>query len=398
MARRTSLPERNLDTLRAFAVLCVLANHVIMVAPFGSAVILSYWLGRAGVLAFFVHTSLVLMSSLERHGNEGQDVTAFYIRRAFRIYPLAIAAILLVFAMHMPSSVPVHGVLTAYVRPRLPQMLANLALVQNLTGSKNVLVVLWSLPIRRLRSHAVLPLCYLAGKRSPLAVASLIAIGVAVANVWVADIIPGLWRLDMLFFTPCFLSGVLAYALLRRRRRPAPLPSWLWLALLPINLMVGSLLAVQSNSDLWESKRWMQWSFCLVLGLSIPLIREMQPSWFSHGAKTIAKYSYGIYLFHVPALWIGFVVLGSAPALVRWATSAALVVAMPLVGYHVVEEPGIPAWAFGWRRRAGCASSKMRASTEPPRNPSHRKSSGVARLLHPIILSISREIPDPFPR
>ena len=338
-ALRTPLPERNLDTLRAFAVLCVLANHAIMVAPFGSAVILSYWLGRAGVLAFFVHTSLVLMSSLERHGNEGQDVTAFYIRRAFRIYPLAIVAILLVFAMHMPSKVPVHGVVTPYIRPRLPQLLANLALVQNLTASKNVLVVLWTLPIE-LQMYAVLPLCYLAAKRGPLAVASLLAIGVAIANVWVANIIPGLWRLDTLFFAPCFLAGVLAYALLRQRRS-APLPSWIWLALLPINLIVCSFLAIQSDTDQWESKRWMQWCFCLVLGLSIPLMRDMNPSVLSRGAKTVAKYSYGMYLFHVPALWIGFVILGSAPALVHWLASAALVVAMPIVGYHVVEEPGI---------------------------------------------------------
>jgi peptidoglycan/LPS O-acetylase OafA/YrhL len=339
-ALRSALPERNLDTLRAFAVLCVLANHVIMVAPFGSAVMLGYWLGRAGVLAFFVHTSLVLMSSLERHGTEGQDVTAFYIRRAFRIYPLAIVAILLVVAMHMPSTVPVHGVVTPYIRPRLPRLLANLALVQNLTESRDVVLVLWTLPIE-LQMYAVLPLCYLAAKRGPAAVASLLAVSVAAANVWVANITPDLWRLDTLFFAPCFLSGVLAYALLRRQRRPARLPSWIWLALLPINLIVCSFFALQSDADVWESRRWMQWIFCLVLGLSIPLIRDMHPSLFSRGAKTIAKYSYGMYLFHVPALWIGFIVLGSAPALVRWMASAALAVAMPLVGYHVVEEPGI---------------------------------------------------------
>ena len=339
-ALRTALPERNLDTLRAFAVLCVLANHLIMVAPFGSAVILGYWLGRAGVLAFFVHTSLVLMSSLERHANEGQDVAAFYIRRAFRIYPLAIVAILLVFAMHMPSKVPVHGVVTRYLTPRVPQLLANLALVQNLTASRNVLVVLWTLPIE-LQMYVVLPLCYLVAKRGPLTVASLLAVGVGVGNLWVANIVPGLWRLDTLFYAPCFLSGVLAYALLRRQRRPAPLPSWIWLAQLPITLIVCSFFAIQRDTDLWESKRWMQWSFCLVLGLSIPLVREMNASGFARGAKKIAKYSYGVYLFHVPALWIGFVVLGSATALVRWVASAVLVVALPLIAYHVVEEPGI---------------------------------------------------------
>ncbi len=62
---RYELP--NLDCLRAFAVSCVLINHIVTMLrtrhglpdlPFASA------LGRTGVLAFFVHTSLVLMQSL----------------------------------------------------------------------------------------------------------------------------------------------------------------------------------------------------------------------------------------------------------------------------------------------------------------------------------------------
>ena len=338
-ALRTPLPERNLDTLRAFAVLCVLANHAIMVAPFGSAVILSYWLGRAGVLAFFVHTSLVLMSSLERHGNEGRDVTAFYIRRAFRIYPLAIVAILLVFAMHMPSKVPVHGVVTPYIRPRLPQLLANLALVQNLTASKNVLVVLWTLPIE-LQMYAVLPLCYLAAKRGPLAVASLLAIGVAIANVWLRT------SSRPLASGHAFLRAVLSCG--RARLRSVAATS------LGASPELDLARAVADQPDrllvLCHTERYrsvgVQAMDAVVL---LPGSRSQYPVDARHesiGAFARRQDCGQVQLRHVP------VSRPSPMDRVRYsrrrsrARSMAgigevLVIALPIVGYHVVEEPGI---------------------------------------------------------
>src|SRR5437870_13423023 len=49
---RTELPERNLDILRAFAVLCVLLDHLLeSIVPHHEWAV---WLGQAGVQAFFV--------------------------------------------------------------------------------------------------------------------------------------------------------------------------------------------------------------------------------------------------------------------------------------------------------------------------------------------------------
>lgn len=46
---------------------------------------------QMGVLTFFVHTSMVLMLSLGRTRLEGKALFhSFYLRRFFRIYPLAI--------------------------------------------------------------------------------------------------------------------------------------------------------------------------------------------------------------------------------------------------------------------------------------------------------------------
>ena len=78
----------NLDFLRAVAVLFVVFFHIGLVfveqrLPGGF-----HQIGRWGVLIFFVHTSFVLMWSLERQERVslgGRLAAAFWTRRAFRI-------------------------------------------------------------------------------------------------------------------------------------------------------------------------------------------------------------------------------------------------------------------------------------------------------------------------
>src|SRR5580698_5370161 len=99
---------RNLDMLRAIAVLCVFFAHLCLIAlEFGYLPVPTHveiWkilltqLGRVGVLFFFVHTALVLMLSLDRTQPVGLIVN-FYIRRIFRVYPLCIVCILAVLVL-----------------------------------------------------------------------------------------------------------------------------------------------------------------------------------------------------------------------------------------------------------------------------------------------------------
>jgi peptidoglycan/LPS O-acetylase OafA/YrhL len=95
-------------------------------------------LGRLGVILFFVHGSFVLMASLERMSavtsSPSELVRAFWIRRALRIYPLAIFIIAAVALFHIPA-VPD----TTYQWIGAGGLLANLLLVQNLIGSANML-------------------------------------------------------------------------------------------------------------------------------------------------------------------------------------------------------------------------------------------------------------------
>lgn len=284
----TRLPTRSLDVLRAFAVLCVLVDHTI-VSQTGET--LALWtLGRAGVLLFFVHTALVLMASLERSGDTAFQ---FYVRRAWRIYPLAVVTVLAVVVLGLPKhvepgdSVPlaVDGV----------AMLGNLTLTTNLLGVGNVIGTLWSLPLE-VQMYTVLPLCFVVAQRGVRPVVRLL--GIAGALWLVQRTNPHLWRLNLLAFAPIFLLGVLAFAWLRAH---GP-------------------------------------------------IRDLPESALTHVAHTLATYSYGIYLLHIPALGIAFVWGAAWPVAVQWGVYGALLVLLPVAAYHGIEQPGI---AWGKRLTAG---------------------------------------------
>jgi peptidoglycan/LPS O-acetylase OafA/YrhL len=330
----TKLPERNLDVLRAIAVLCVLADHVAIAAtPPGN--VAWGWVGRAGVLIFFVHTALVLMGSLERSGGARAGwVRQFYIRRALRIYPLSIATILFVLWLRIPVHTPHVGLVARFAEPDAFTVLHNLLLTQNLVGARDLTGVLWTLPIE-VQMYATLPFCFLVARRSIPGVGVLVIAGMLAAYMWVAKLpLPGLWRLTMLVYVPCFLGGVLAYAMLRRGLG-ARLPAGLWFVV--IAALLAGFFAVRSQ---YESL-WAQWAFCLSLGLTIPFVREIPRSAAARVGHVIAKYSYGIYLLHIPALWIALVPFGRAPHAVQWLAFAFLVVALPWSAYHLIEHPGI---------------------------------------------------------
>jgi hypothetical protein len=66
----------NLDLLRSFAVLCVLVFHLLLFFGHGRVPHGAGSLGHWGVLVFFVHTSIVLMASIERLQRRADAMTA----------------------------------------------------------------------------------------------------------------------------------------------------------------------------------------------------------------------------------------------------------------------------------------------------------------------------------
>jgi peptidoglycan/LPS O-acetylase OafA/YrhL len=70
--QRASFDLPNLDMLRACAVLMVLFDHTFQSVVHASERVA--WIGRLGVLFFFVHTACVLMMSLEQQAFSGQSI------------------------------------------------------------------------------------------------------------------------------------------------------------------------------------------------------------------------------------------------------------------------------------------------------------------------------------
>jgi peptidoglycan/LPS O-acetylase OafA/YrhL len=94
----------NLDLLRSLAVMSVVAAHMLSGCLQFHLCSENLALGQflhnlsiTGVMFFFVHTCLVLMLSMHRAPDMNRG-RSFLVRRAFRIYPLCWATILLVLA------------------------------------------------------------------------------------------------------------------------------------------------------------------------------------------------------------------------------------------------------------------------------------------------------------
>jgi peptidoglycan/LPS O-acetylase OafA/YrhL len=315
-----AIPESNLDILRSFAVLCVASAHLYL-AIRGERVSGATWsivndFGRFGVLIFFVHTTLVLMLSMERMRDTGISlVCRFYVRRAFRIYPLSILLCVLVSLFAIPRSVT-----PAFVwSPRI--FASNVLLVQNITHDPPLNVVLWSLPYE-VQMYLVLPFVFMALRRKHWA---------AILFVFFVVGAVGGYRFTLLEFVPCFLAGAHAWKVSRLVR---PLFSWE-----PWPLLLCLFLAMYCFYQPGGNSRQKEWLTCIALGVSIPLFAECGSTAIAAAAKTVARYSYGIYLFHLPLMWIFYRKLASFPWVWRNLGFGLAMFVVPALCYRVVEAP-----------------------------------------------------------
>jgi peptidoglycan/LPS O-acetylase OafA/YrhL len=324
--------NRNLDVLRMIAVLCVLVDHTLKRAlqpqtgELSSAIVDGLNnLGFVGVLIFFVHTCRVLMASIarSRRAAESRWVTSFYIRRGFRIYPLAWVALALWLVGGFYDGVIHRDV-----------VLSNALLVQNVLGRESMLGVLWSLPVE-IQMYLLLPLVYVLAHRGwKYLVLCLIVAVVAGALVEWSPRGTGLWRLDVFAFAPCFMGGVLAYFIGLNYTR-SPLPAWTWPA-----FIIGWAVAANFLFGFGPGTPGRGWVFCLALGVALPAFKEMEANRFTTIAAIIAEYSYGIYLLHSAALAVAFDWI-HVPEVLQWLIYLPLLAGSVWAGYHFVESPGI---------------------------------------------------------
>ena len=135
-------------------------------------------------------------------------------------------------------------------------------------------------------------------------------------------------RLSIGQYGPCFVAGVVAWRLMhtvRARYRGALWP-----------------LVFAASTSIWliaprHDARFYRWAFCLALGCAIPWFRQLRWTPLVVVAGIIAKYSYGIYLSHFAIIRFALTFDGLA----RWATLIGLAVAVPVLMFHLIEQPMI---------------------------------------------------------
>jgi peptidoglycan/LPS O-acetylase OafA/YrhL len=320
-------PSANLDLLRSIAVLLVLAQHLCRRLNVDQIGWMPTSWGIFGVLLFFVHTCLVLMYSMRRSELTGWPlVRNFVTRRVFRIYPLSILAVLAALALHLDSDVNGIRGLSSAALPGKVDIASNLLLTQNLTYTKSIVNVLWSLPFE-LQMYAFLPFIFMwiRGKRMLWPLLGLWA-GSVIAGLFLPHL-HGLGRLSILLFVPNFLPGVLAFSLPYVPR----FKSFLWPA------FILALVAVFTvYSEVWKG-----WVLCLLLGIMIPSFAEIKTRWLRLASNRIATYSYGIYLAHQFCIWIALGLLASHPLWLRITVLIVSLVGLPVLLYHAIEKPMI---------------------------------------------------------
>jgi len=336
-----SANNSNLDFLRATAVLYVVIFHILLQRQqFALAALDLHTLGTWGVLIFFVHTSLVLMFSLQRMPAQyslARHYGAFIVRRIFRLMPLSVAVVLLIFCLRLPLDYTDKH----FHDPTFSasELTSNLLLIQDITHSESIESPLWTLPYE-MQMYLCLPFLFLAARatRGFWAVLgifgmAMLAAGLTTLGVRIPRALPWVpW--DLLNYVPCFLAGVLSFSLWRNAHRE--LPAALWPPFIAVLTVVFLMSGHVGNR--WVAPSWM---LCLCLGLAVTVFRPLRARWLTVPSEVIARYSYGIYLTHFFCIWFAFVHLAHAPAGDQWAVFIVLAVALPMAFYHALEKPMI---------------------------------------------------------
>jgi peptidoglycan/LPS O-acetylase OafA/YrhL len=332
--------QTNLDFVRAVAVLMVVSSHL---AFFFGDIHFGFLepalFGKLGVLIFFVHSGIVNMFSIERHVHKYGKYHlfwAFVTRRSFRIYPLSLVIVLLLFLTHWPAS-RYEGFSIVSGQHAHSELVPSLLLIQNFFRFDQILGPLWSLPYE-VQIYCLFPALYLllcrlsSTKMLVFAWALLAAVDHVIAphldrhaNVGQFLVIP-----DLLGYFLLFLAGLYAYKEMQTSRRVVPF----WV--LPVLLAFICVVWCLSYGD---HTKWVLVTFCL--GAALPFFKDCKIAPVNWVSGWVAKYSYGIYLLHFPAIWLAFARCLHSPMVARAGIFVAATFGGSVLVYYAIEKPMI---------------------------------------------------------
>lgn len=339
--------SKNLDFIRSVAVLLVVGRHIAgQIGYTHIGPIPLQFVGIFGVMLFFVLTAHVLMFSMEKIARSGAGVASahktFFIRRAFRIYPLSVVTVLSVFAASQALS------LNDFANISATELIANVLLVQNLTGARDIIGPLWSLPIE-VQMYLLLPALYfLVANRSFWRMAAIYGATALCAIAAFKIQLP-----DVLRFAPWFTPGIVAYWIVKKNPKQ-------FLPFLTIPAVLTALLLLYAKLGQY-SQTAAAYPICLILGVAFPFIRESPTHLLNRATEVVAKYSYGIYLTHVPAMYACFLL--DVPATLQVGLTLVLTFALSAVSYRIIEHPMI-VWGSHLTMRRSTEPANMSPTTE----------------------------------
>jgi len=165
-----------LDALRGLAALVVVFDHAsyTFMADFRRELMPQFNTSRYGIMVFFLVSGYIIPASLERRG----CVRTFWTGRFFRMYPMWAAAVTALIAMSLMGAARLpdlggHGGATVAV--------AHVTMLQELLGTPNVLLTLWTLSYEMAFYLLVVALFTIRRHRQSAALAVTLAVLAAVS-------------------------------------------------------------------------------------------------------------------------------------------------------------------------------------------------------------------------
>jgi peptidoglycan/LPS O-acetylase OafA/YrhL len=217
------------------------------------------------------------------------------------------------------------------------EVISNVLLIQNIVGVRSLCSPMWSLPFE-IQMYMVLPLAFrMASLRRAVAWLSALIVAFSML-VLIVQHATGVS--SILEYVPCFLCGVLAYRL--RHLRPF-LPSALWPFFVMLWMALRGRGIIHDLSSGPMRGPVSAWIATVLLGVSIYCFHDSTNRFWNAAMAMIARYSYGIYLGHVPVMWLVFYVLPVHNLIVSTLLWLAGTAAAAVVAYHLLEEPMINA-------------------------------------------------------